>query len=105
MKTLTTPLTTFSLALVMAFAFSGPVAFTSTPAQAGDWWNMTDTSPGPTDEWERRELLGDMASGLITPAYAGDEIDCFFNQDHSSCFGEDGQRKSWEWLLLELETE
>lgn len=29
------------MALVMAFAFSGPVIFTAAPANAGDWYNCS----------------------------------------------------------------
>ncbi|MEG9861848.1 MAG: hypothetical protein V6Z81_05015 [Parvularculales bacterium] len=34
-------LTILSMALVMAFAFSGPVIFTAAPANAGDWYNCS----------------------------------------------------------------
>ncbi|MEG9863052.1 MAG: hypothetical protein V6Z81_11295 [Parvularculales bacterium] len=31
-------LSTLTIAFVMAFAFSGPAVFTSSPANAGDWY-------------------------------------------------------------------
>ncbi|MEG9862360.1 MAG: hypothetical protein V6Z81_07655 [Parvularculales bacterium] len=108
MKTLATLLSLRSrapavtaIALVMAFAFGGPVVFTATPADAGDRWHCWGAITGYSqceDEGASNELLDDLK--FITPAHAGDSCGTF-----TGCpiFIEDDAPRAPRGLLGEME--
>lgn len=77
-------LTTLSIAIAMAFAFSGPVVFTASSAHAGDWdLGLCDWAYDCEDSYG--QLIGEPEISLITPAHAAD-VECIF-QD---CYVWDG---------------
>ncbi len=97
MKNLT-KLSMVSAAFVAAFAFSGP-------AQAGDnafseW--LCGGVDGCDSGGDRNYLgqFGELEPGLITPAHAADEWNCFFGD----CVDDEGRPRRFEYSIKDLQS-